>query len=114
MSSFGLRLSGGAGAQEAGCRAECVRSVLLLLLLARHPRSDVCCAVVGRAKEEREEGELGMGAVVGLTGAANSDNMRACVTLHPRGVRAWIPEVKRPDGGERGATTWGSKKPQQT
>lgn len=64
MSSFGLRLSGGAGAQEAGGRAECVRSGLLLLLrlrlLARHLRSGVCCAAVGRAKEEREEGELGV------------------------------------------------------
>lgn len=64
----------------------CVRSglLLLLLLLARHPRSGDCCAAVGRAKREGEAGEEGdqvgggagrEGGLLGLSGAANSDYM---------------------------------------
>lgn len=37
----------------------------------------------GGKRGKRGRGTGDGGAVVGLTGAANSDNMRACVTLHP-------------------------------
>lgn len=103
-----------------GLSGRCVRSVLLLLLLARHPRSADCCAAVGRAKRKgrkERKGNRGVAVrrgeerrgLVGLSGTANSDYMWTHVTSHRRSMRAWIPGVKRPHGRERGATSWGPK-----
>lgn len=48
-----------------GLSGRCVRSVLLLLLLARHPRSADCCAAVGRAKRKgRKERKGNRGVAV--------------------------------------------------
>lgn len=102
----------GADVQEAGGRAgvsaQCccshgIRGAVTAALLEREE---------GKGREGRKEGaqEGGGGereTWLGLSGTVNSDNMRAYVTLHRRGMRAWIPEVKRPHRLEPGEANWG-------
>lgn len=106
-----LVFDGGAGAQEAGCRAGVsaqwwcccycfcccclhgIREAVTAALLRGERRQG------GRKRGSRIGGwRCWEGGLVGLSSTANSDNMWAYVTLHRRGMRAWIAEVKRPHG----------------
>lgn len=106
----------GAGVQEAGCRAG-VSAQSCCCCCSHGIRGATTAALwserKGRVgKEGAQEGGGGERETwLGLSGTANSDNMRACVTLHRRGVRAWIPEVKRPHRLEPREANLGASRP---